>query len=187
MNDPERRSGQDTGSTDNNGAVQSGHVLDATGREYPDTGTTPETKGQKIKRYYKKLLAEKPDRHIELALTLAISFFAFVQLMVTCSNNSSTADQAGKMILITQRNERAANKIADASKRNAVAAESFSTSAEGIKQGVSNAVGKLNTQAIRTRDLVFKPLAWRKIMKPLSSWLEIPPRCNSERTGQCWK
>jgi hypothetical protein len=147
VNDQERKDGHGTSSADNKDAIGHAHVLDSAGREYSDSGTAPESKRQKIKNYCNQLLAEKPDRHIELALTLAISFFAAVQLMVTCSNNSSTSDQAEKMILITQRNERAANKIADASRRNAVAAESFSTSAEHINQGVGDAVGKLNLQA----------------------------------------
>ena len=97
--------------------------------------------------YWKRLLAEKPDRHIELFLTFAITFFAAVQWITSCQNNKSTTAQTGQLITAANINAQAAQQIADASKRNATAAETFSTTAGLINGQMEAAVAKLNLQA----------------------------------------
>jgi hypothetical protein len=93
--------------------------------------TGNENKGSR--HYFRELLNEGPDRHIELLLTIAIATFALFQLLITCSNNASTSQQ-------TQRLLDSANRINDA-------ADSFSKSSADIGRGMSDAVGKLNLQA----------------------------------------
>ena len=44
--------------------------------------------GDMPQTYWKRLLEEKPDRHIELLLTFAITFFAAVQWITLHNNNS---------------------------------------------------------------------------------------------------
>jgi len=67
-------------------------------------------------------------------------------------NNRSTSDQTNKLITDAQINACAAQKIAEASQRNAVAAESFATSAGNISTGVSDAAKKLGAQALTTKE-----------------------------------
>lgn len=85
------------------------------------------------RKYWRELLHEGPDRHIELLLTIAIATFACFQLVITCSNNKSTARQMSNLLT-------AADRINDA-------ADSFSDSSAHINDGVRNAVGQLQTQA----------------------------------------
>jgi uncharacterized repeat protein (TIGR01451 family) len=114
-------------------AKAGGHIMDSEGHQYPDPPATSQNKREWVKNYLKQLAVEKPDRHIELALTLAISFFAAAQLIVSCSNNASTSRQSERML-------QSANRIDDA-------ADSFSRSANGINQRMSDAVTQLTTQA----------------------------------------
>jgi hypothetical protein len=87
------------------------------------------------------------DRIIELCLTAAITFFALVQWVTSCSNNSSTSRQTDQLI-------QASRYSAYAADRNALAAQSFAVSADKINNGVRDAVGRLNTQAIEMSNLV---------------------------------
>jgi hypothetical protein len=91
------------------------------------------------------------DRFIELALAFSITFFAAGQWITSCQNNKSTTSQTGQLITAAKINACAAQKIADASERNAAAAESFSESASHINEGVGNAVGKLQLQVDQVR------------------------------------
>ena len=93
--------------------------------------------------YWQKLLQEKPDRHIELLLTLAITFFAAVQLIVSCNNNASTTQQTDQLIS-------AAKVSAYAAQQNLEASRNFADSARHVNEGVSDAVKELNGQARAT-------------------------------------
>ncbi len=65
-------------------------------------------------------------------------------------------EQTNKLIQAANLQVTAANQIADASKRNAAAAESFSRNAGAINSGVSGAVDKLNLQAGALKDSVLQ-------------------------------
>jgi len=80
----------------------------------------------------RKFYQAAPDRHVELAIALLIAVFAIAQFVDSCSNNRSNAKQVGQIISAT-------NSIK-------ASAEQFSTSADGINKGVSDAVEKLNNQ-----------------------------------------
>lgn len=137
MHDQERSEGDSSGEHLDN-PKPCPHSFDSESHEYPVPPTAPETKHQKVKNYWKHLLAEKPDRHIELLLTFAICFFAAVQLVITLSNNASTSRQSQHLL--------------DAANRADDAADGFSSSAANISRGVSDAVGKLNLQAQSLKD-----------------------------------
>jgi hypothetical protein len=107
-------------------------------QENPDENATADAnksggKNGGRRNYWRELLREGPDRHIELMLTIAIATFALFQLVITCSNNSSTTQQVNRLIST-------ADRIDDA-------ADSFSGSARHINDGVENAVKKLGQQA----------------------------------------
>lgn len=89
--------------------------------------------------YWKRLLGEGPDRHIELLLALIIAVFAGVQLYTTISNNSRTSAQSERLL-------DSANRVDDA-------AESFSKSSADISRSMNDAVNKLNLQAASTQAL----------------------------------
>ncbi|HTJ30721.1 MAG TPA: hypothetical protein VL346_09485 [Acidobacteriaceae bacterium] len=86
----------------------------------------------KPKPWLSRLFGVEPDRQTELLLALAITFFAAAQWITSCQNNASTSTQVNRLIT-------AADRIDDA-------ADSFSRSASGINRGVSDAVGKLQSQ-----------------------------------------
>lgn len=85
------------------------------------------------KERLKEFLNAGADRHIELILAFAITFFAAAQWLTSCNNNSSTSRQTERLL-------DAANRINDA-------ADSFSKSSADISSGVGGAVDKLNLQA----------------------------------------
>jgi hypothetical protein len=129
------------------GSLHSEQKQDADTRKTPDKECTTPQQGSK-KSYWNQLINEKPDRHIELGLSLAIAFFALAQLILTCSSS----DQTDQLISASQRSERAAQKIADASYRNAAAADKFAAASQGINGGIGNAVGDLDKQAKASTD-----------------------------------
>jgi hypothetical protein len=92
------------------------------------------------KRYWNQLLDEKPDRHIELVLSLAIAFFAATQLFTSCRNNDSTSQQTDQLIS-------AAKISAYSATQNVQASRNFADSARSINQGIGEAVDKLGVQA----------------------------------------
>jgi hypothetical protein len=83
----------------------------------------------------------------ELFLSAAMFAVAAVQLFTTISNNKGTTQQTDQII-------GAANVSAYAATQNLQASRNFADSARSINQGVSNAVDKLNLQAVGTEDLV---------------------------------
>jgi len=85
------------------------------------------------------------DRAIELFLSCAIAFFAAGQLINSCTSSKQT-DQ---LIRAAWLNSLAAQDIADASQKNATAAEHFSISASSINGGISDAVGQLKPASRR--------------------------------------
>jgi len=99
------------------------------------TGHTqiPGDKDKTRRHYFRELIEEGPDRHIELLLTIAIATFSCFQLLITCSNNASSSRQSERLL-------QSANRIDDA-------ADSFSGSASKINGGVADAVAKLQSQA----------------------------------------
>jgi hypothetical protein len=107
-------------------------------QEHPAGPTdTPQDKSNQViggakKNYWKRLLEEKPDRHIELILAFAITFFAAAQWITSCSNNASTNKQVAQLLT-------AADRVDDA-------AESFSISASHINDGMEKAVQNLAKQ-----------------------------------------
>lgn len=82
-------------------------------------------------------------------LTGGIVFLAFMQWR----EMHGAGEQTEKIIVAANIQASAANKIAEASDKNAAAAESFSRSAGAINTGVSGAVEKLQIQANETREL----------------------------------
>lgn len=72
------------------------------------------------------------DRVVELILAGAITLFAAAQWITSCANNSSTSQQANRLL-------QSADRIDDA-------ADSFSTSSSKINSGVADAVTKLDEQ-----------------------------------------
>jgi hypothetical protein len=103
---------------------------DQSGTSHSQVG---DTEGKRRRGYFRELCSAGPDRHIELLLTIAIATFACFQLIITCSNNKSTSAQSQRLL-------DTANRMDDA-------ADSFSSSASHINQGVSDAVGDLKLQA----------------------------------------
>lgn len=95
----------------------------------------PGNENKPRRRYFRELLNEGPDRHIELLLTIAIATFSCFQLLITCSNNASNSKQTERLL-------QSANRVDEA-------AESFSRSASGINGGVTDAAVKLNEQVDR--------------------------------------
>jgi hypothetical protein len=88
---------------------------------------------RKVQTYWFRFTRVGPDRHVELLLAAAIAFFAWRQYAITKSNSQSSTEQMRQIIV-------AADRIDDA-------ADSFSSSATGINNGVSDAVKKLDNQA----------------------------------------
>ena len=74
MDDQHNGSNQDDGKLE-----ETVHILDSQGHDYPHARAEPQTKSQKVKRWFKSV---KPDRHIELFLTLAIAVFAGVAALI---------------------------------------------------------------------------------------------------------
>lgn len=138
MDDQERHSEKDDGNTDDTHPEGHTHIVDAEGHEYPHTPAAPDSKGQKVKKWFRSLFNAGPDRQIELGLTLAITFFAAAQWITSCTNNSSTATQVEKLIA-------AANSIQ-------ASANSFSTSSSNIDNGIKGAVGELGDQVQKMDD-----------------------------------
>jgi hypothetical protein len=105
-----------------------------------------------IKRRWKEFSGANVDRHIELILAFAITFFAAGQWITSCQNNSSTSNQTAQLINAANINSGAAEKIAAASQRNATAAEGFATTAGKINSQMVDTVKKLNLQAGRLEE-----------------------------------
>ena len=133
MNEPDSHKAKKNNTPADDTVINSTSVLHSDKKQNTDTGDTPNNErsapqdGPK-KSYWKRLLEEKPDRHIELGLSLSIAFFALAQLIMTCSSS----DQTDKLISASQRNERAATK--------------FATAAQGINGGIGGAVIQLGNQ-----------------------------------------
>lgn len=159
MDDKQRSEPQSNGDTVNSNSASNAHTLNAQASKCSNTGAAPQSKCKKEEGYWKKLAAEKPDRHIELFLTFAIMFFAATQLIISCNNNKSTSNQVNKIII-------AADRIDDA-------AGSFSRSASGISSGVSDAVTQLGNQATNSKDFATltkeqfakdqRPYLWKEV------------------------
>jgi hypothetical protein len=100
-----------------------------------------------IKRYWQRFINVGGDRQVELILAFAITFFSALQWITSCTNNAGTTKQTAQLIKAANINACAAQKIADASKRNANAAVSFATSAGNINTAMGKAVIELDRQA----------------------------------------
>jgi hypothetical protein len=149
--------GQERGAKDETGNINVArpetpvdpHDGETTDIEHGNGAESSDAANQMPKKYWKRLLEEKPDRHIELLLTFAITFFAAVQWITSWQNNRSTTAQTGQLITAANINSRAAQQIAAASLRNAAAAENFSASADSINTQMGEAVKKLTIQSER--------------------------------------
>lgn len=97
----------------------------------PDDERDAQTKG--LAARWNQLRGASTDRHIELVLAFAITFFAAAQWVTSCKNNASTGQQMGTLLAV-------ANSISNS-------ADSFSGSANSINNGIDDAVGKLGDQA----------------------------------------
>ncbi len=137
----ESTANESTGSASGNISAGTMHPSERVDEQHTDTPTN-EVRDQKRtwKEWWRLLVREKPDRHIELALTLIIGFFALVQLITSCSNNASTSRQTQQLIT-------AAGISAYAAQQNLGASRNFAASAQGINQGISEAVDRLGRQA----------------------------------------
>jgi hypothetical protein len=78
-----------------------------------------------------------PHEWLVALATVVLMFVSCVQLAVSCSNSAQT------------------DKIIEASRKNAQAADRFATAAEGIQGGVSDAVAKLSIQAGAAKSAAF--------------------------------
>lgn len=91
---------------------------------------------------WKRIWREEPDRVIELIFAGAIVFFS----LMSWKGSESASQQTDQLIA-------AAKLSAYAAKQNVVASRSFASSAAQIKDGVDNAVARLQSQASNTQDL----------------------------------
>lgn len=133
--DDENGTGNGSSGEQNPDPIKSAAAL-AEQKEPHESAETNANKGggkNGVRNYWRELLKEGPDRHIELLLTIAIATFALFQLLITCSNNASTTRQVDRIITT-------ADRIDDA-------ADSFSGSAARINQGIAAAVTQLDIQA----------------------------------------
>ena len=138
-------SSSETATTASNPHVVSKLTVNPNEEQQPQTGSAPKEKGHPEKSYpeqgyWQKLKEEKPDRHIELFLTFAITFFAAVQWITSCTSNESNGRQTDQLIA-------AAKVSAYAAQQNQQASRNFADSARGINEGVDDAVRRLEKQA----------------------------------------
>jgi hypothetical protein len=106
--------------------------------EPKSSGETNDTKQSANTNQKETLDAIRKGERIALIIAGIVAFATIGQLVITLVNNGNTSDQADKMILVSQRNERAATKFADQARR--------------INIGISDAVAKLNVQAGALKD-----------------------------------
>ena len=144
MDKPASQPGAPDRAVENLNVVAPRSVEDAPQEERTDLKGIDEDEGKVMAgnprdNYWKRLLKEKPDRHIELLMTFAITFFAAAQLITSCENNKSTSRQTDQLIA-------AAKYGAYASNQNALAAQSFADSARSINHGINGAVAQLGAQ-----------------------------------------
>ena len=145
------------------------HGREDTGREHQPPGETPtifpygpQGSGQTRKGYpmppsgrshagfrgrWEDLRETGMDRQVEFVMALAIAFFAAAQWITSCQNNAAVTMQTGQLITAARMNASAAQEIAKASERNAVAAERFATTAGSLNQGITDASTALHIQA----------------------------------------
>jgi hypothetical protein len=100
-----------------------------------------------FKERWREFWAADTDRHVELILAGAITLFALCQLVITCSNNSSTSTQVNKLITAANSIQESANSFSGSASDISNSASSFSRSASEISNGIDDAVGKLGDQA----------------------------------------
>jgi hypothetical protein len=122
-------------STQNSGEPAAVVAIDPKQKASTEANETKQTANENQKE---TLDAIRKGERIALIIAGIVAFATLGQLGITWVNNGSTSDQMDKMILVAQRNERAATRFAD--------------SAKAINKGVADAVGKLGDQNQTSRD-----------------------------------
>jgi hypothetical protein len=145
MNEPNSHQDGKNGNPPDDSLVVPCGIYHADQKQNTDTKDAPDKErcnpqNSPKKAYWRQLIDEKPDRHIELGLSLAIAFFALSQLITSCRNNDSTTRQTDQLISAAKISAYSASESLQASRN-------FADSARSINEGVRNAVTELNRQA----------------------------------------
>ena len=112
--------------------VASPSLVDEFGKPYGKSNDAEQPKGQAVK----VLEQLRRPKNMNVLLTVIIAISTVAQTVNSCNNNQRTGLQTERLI--------------DSANRVDYAADSFSRSASGINQGVSNAVSRLQAEANAT-------------------------------------
>ncbi len=150
MSDSAQKSGPDNSAsnqqTPNPNATPSPEpAADPTNVVVPDpqlkaTGKTGSTRKSAEENQEETLHAIRAGERIALIIAGIVALATIAQLIITILNNKGTSDQTDKLI-------RAAQMSAHSADHNATSAFSFAQSADGINNGIADAVKKLDAQA----------------------------------------
>ena len=99
---------------------------------------------RRTRHFFYKLWRISPDRAVELVLVVLALCFTWAQMHMTYRNNQGNTEQTNQLIGAAKYNAYAADRSAQAS-------QNFASSAQGINNGVQDAVGRLQAQARGTQ------------------------------------